>query len=169
MAPYQPPRASSGASAGMILAIVGGAVVLLGGILVILIAVGISVGASEVDSPRASAGAAGEAPIFTQGLEALTKDDVRSKVEDDGWKVISESETKADGFTMVFFTLQQQTRFGSVQLYHYNDETMAQAVADAMKQNATGVTAHDGGTILFVMVDKDLGSARQLLNKLGGR
>ena len=169
MAPYQPPRASSGASTGMILAIVGGVVVLLGGVMVILIAVGISVGASEVESPRGAAGGAGEAPTFTQGFEELTKDDVRRKVEGEGWKVVSESETKSDGFTMVFFTLQQQSRFGSVQLYHYNDETMAQAVADAMRQNATGVTAHDGGSILFVMVDKDLGSARKLLNRLGGR
>ena len=167
--PHQAPRAPSGPSAGVILAIVGGALGLLGGLLIVVfVAIGLS--STPRSEPGATAGPAERTPTTVEALGDLTQDTLRRKIEGEGWKVVNETQSKSGGvFSVIYFTIQQSGKFGVVQLYHYEDAKSAQAVAEGMLQQRMGALERDGKTFLLVIMHNDLEAAQQLLDKLLGR
>jgi len=162
-APYgsiAPPAKSGGSSCGIIAVLMG-----LASLAVIALLIGVAVlvagrgkGGGEDDRPQ-------ETSTIDSSVGDLTAKSLKRRIKADGWSVTNETISNNPSLNLVVYSVRKGTAAGAIQLYKYEDESSAVAVADSMRQQDF-VFRREDGTILIVTIAKVGGNQKKVSRRV---
>ena len=89
---------------------------------------------------------------------------IKKRLDDGGYKLLSESTTKSQGLEVRSLTLQTGSTYGGLYIYSYDDPTLAKSSESAFKAAKGSAVARRGGHILLAMMGNDHAKSKELLD-----
>ena len=89
---------------------------------------------------------------------------IKKRLDEGGYKLLSESNTKSQGLTVHSLTLQLGTTYGGLYVYGYDDPSIAKSSESAFKAAKGSAVARRGGHILLAMMGNEHAKSKELLD-----